>query len=161
MRIVTALGTGMLGGAAGTAAMSVGMVLSQLAGARKRPPPVEMEHELERRAGVAEETSATVKLTLASGLHLAIGVGFGALYGMLRARLPLNALWAGPLYGLAVYVVSLAGFGPAFGLTTGPWQERTTTVTRRIALHLVYGLVTAIVTERVQHAATEQASARG
>jgi hypothetical protein len=68
---------------------------------------------------------------------------------LLRGALNLKPFPAGPLYGLGVYVLNLVGAGPALDFTTGPWQEQSTTIARRLISHIIYGIVTALVTNRI------------
>ncbi len=154
MKTMNEILAGTVGGVAGALAMSVGMMVGKQAGVIKRPPPLEVEHELEQRAGVEEQTSPGEEQALAQGLHLLFGAGFGACYGLLRRAFDLPAIPTGPLYGLGVYAFNLAGVGPALGLTAGPWHEQPMTVGNRIMLHLVYGVVTALVSDRVRRQLT-------
>jgi hypothetical protein len=55
----------------------------------------------------------------------------------------------GPLYGLLIYTLTLAGIGPALQLTRAPWHQAPATVGRRLLVHLLYGLVTGLTTEEL------------
>jgi hypothetical protein len=71
--------------------------------------------------------------------HWAYGAGGGALYGLLPDRLRLRA-WAGPIYGLLIWLGFELGIAPALGLS----QAKRPRPAERVALaadHLLYGLV--------------------
>ena len=71
--------------------------------------------------------------------HWGYGAAGGAVFGLLPESTRRRA-WAGPLYGLAVWVGFEVGIAPALGLT----QASTLRLAERAALaadHLLYGLV--------------------
>jgi hypothetical protein len=71
--------------------------------------------------------------------HWAYGAGGGAVYGLLPDRLRLRA-WAGPAYGLLVWLGFELGVAPALGLS----QAKRPRKVERLALaadHLLYGLI--------------------
>jgi hypothetical protein len=74
-------------------------------------------------------------------IHWALGAGAGALYGVLRDRLPDRALARGLTFGTAFWLVVDEGANPVLGLTPGPmafpWQAHA----RGLAGHLVFGAV--------------------
>ena len=74
-------------------------------------------------------------------VHYAIGIGAGALYGILRHRVPGPGLVKGLAYGLATTVVEDEITGPAMGWasrpTAYPWQAHA----RGLVEHLVLGVV--------------------
>ena len=94
----------------------------------------------ERAAGA--EPSPPQHHAAGTGIHYAIGIGPGALYGALRDRVPQVGAARGALYGLALFLLQ-DELGNA-ALRTGadprayPWQ----THARGLAAHLVYGVVT-------------------
>jgi hypothetical protein len=71
--------------------------------------------------------------------HWAFGVGGGAVFGALP-RAVRRRPWAGPVYGLAVWLGFEMGIAPALGLS----QAKRVRMVDRLALaadHLLYGLV--------------------
>ena len=78
----------------------------------------------------------------ATAIHYALGVVPGALYGVLRPRLPGLGAGRGLAYGLALFVLNDELLGPALGLAAGPtaypWQAHA----RGLAAHLVLGVAT-------------------
>jgi hypothetical protein len=75
---------------------------------------------------------------------------FGGGYGFLRWATRVSPIPAGPLYGMGVYAANLAGVGPLTRLTPGPWKEEPVTVGRRLMMHTVFGVVTALVSKKVR-----------
>ena len=76
-----------------------------------------------------------------SGIHWALGVGAGALYGLLRNRIPSPAFARGLLFGVAFWLVVDEGANYALGLTPGPTEFPWQTHARGLIGHLVYGTV--------------------
>lgn len=76
-----------------------------------------------------------------SQIHWALGIAAGALYGLLRDRVPQAALARGLAFGAAFWLLVDEGANYALGLTPGPtafpWQAHA----RGFAGHLVYGAV--------------------
>ena len=76
-----------------------------------------------------------------SAIHWALGIGAGALYGVLRPRLESAALARGLAFGTAFWLVMDEGVVYALGLTPGPtafpWQAHA----RGFAGHLTFGAV--------------------
>jgi hypothetical protein len=80
--------------------------------------------------------------------HWGYGAAGGAAFGMLPDRVRL-APWAGPAYGLLIWVGFEAGIAPALGLS----QARKLRLVERLALaadHLLYGLVLGEIRRRPQ-----------
>ena len=76
-----------------------------------------------------------------SGVHWALGIGMGALYGVLRWRVPNADLAHGLAFGAAFFLAVDEVGNTALGLTPGPaefpWQAHA----RGLAGHLAYGAV--------------------
>lgn len=74
-------------------------------------------------------------------IHWALGSCAGALYGVLRDRLPDRALARGLTFGTLFWLVVDEGANTALGLTPGPtafpWQAHA----RGLAGHLAYGTI--------------------
>ncbi len=150
MSMVEEIGAGAAGGLAGGLVMTVAMMVGKKIGTIDTPVPLKVERKLEEHAGVAGHTGPKQEKALAMVEHMALSAGSGAAYGALRSKLGLSAIPTGPLYGLGVYVLNLGEVGPALGATAGPWNEHPMTVGRRVMMHVVYGVVTALVAEQVR-----------
>ena len=80
--------------------------------------------------------------------HWGYGAAGGAAFGMLPDHVRLRP-WAGPAYGLLVWIGFEAGIAPAVGLA----QARKLRVVERLALaadHLLYGLILSEMRRRPQ-----------
>jgi hypothetical protein len=80
--------------------------------------------------------------------HWGYGALGGAAFGLLPSRLR-RAAWAGPAYGLLVWLAFEAGIAPALGLT----QAQRLRLAEKVALaadHLLYGLVLSEIRARPQ-----------
>ena len=141
---------GALAGAAATWVM--GLVTSAL---YERESDAARRREDDARDGktafgvAAEKAASAVGRTLdederaryGAGLHWALGVGAGAVYGLVRERLPLARAGGGLLYGTAFWAVVDEGANAALGLTPGPAAFPWETHARGLAGHLVFGLM--------------------
>jgi len=78
---------------------------------------------------------------IGKGIHWAIGVGSGAIYGALRNRVRYFGIGSGVAYGVALYLLIDEGAMTALGLSPPPnefpWQAHA----RGLAGHLVMGAV--------------------
>lgn len=79
-----------------------------------------------------------------SALHWGLAVGGGALFGVLRRRVPALDAGAGLLFGTLFFLVMDEGVNSAFGFTPPPqafpWQAHA----RGLVGHLAYGLGTGV-----------------
>ena len=107
----------------------------------------------EKAAGLAgQELSEEQRDRIGSGIHWALGIGAGALYGLLRPRVARG--WAsGALFGAAFWLLADEVANVALGLTPGPrsfpWQAHA----RGLAGHLVLGLTAEAVLQTADRAA--------
>ncbi|MBA2683596.1 MAG: DUF1440 domain-containing protein [Chthoniobacterales bacterium] len=74
-----------------------------------------------------------------SEIHWALGIGVGAVYGVLRPRSQLPTMASGLLFGAAVWLLTDEIATPALGLTPGPAKFPWQTHARGLAGHLVLG----------------------
>jgi hypothetical protein len=100
--------------------------------------------------GVAAEKAAEVigttlsaqqRKSYGSGIHWALGVGAGAVYGALRGRLPVTRAANGLAFGTAFWLLMDEGAVYLLGLTPGPTAFPWQTHARGLAAHLVFGTV--------------------
>ncbi len=119
----------------------------------ERENPHAREREERARAGKSSYGTAAEKMArvagvslseeerkrYGAGLHWALGAGAGALYALIRARMPAAAAAGGLLFGSAFFALMDEGLVYALGLTPGPrefpWQSHA----RGLAGHLAYG----------------------
>jgi Mg/Co/Ni transporter MgtE len=148
MDLRTVLTTGVLSGVAGALAMSSARYLMQQAGILSEPLPHKIERRIAIKIGLGALTSARQESILAQALHLTVGAINGIVYPMLRQRMNLPPAVAGPLFGLVVYTVNVVGVGSIFHLVRSGWRRQPAVVGRRILIHLLYGLVVALVYQK-------------
>jgi Protein of unknown function (DUF1440) len=74
-----------------------------------------------------------------SGIHWALGVGVGALYGLLRDRVPEVGRARGLAFGATFWLLVDEGANYALGLTPGPSEFPWQTHARGLVGHLIYG----------------------
>jgi hypothetical protein len=141
---------GALGGIVGALAMTGIRTLLVATGIVSKPLPHKVERRMAMQLGVNDRLGAHSEDLLAQAQHLALGATFGVGYSLLRYLLDFPSS-AGPLYGLFVYAVNVAGLGPALDLNRPPWRDDPPNVARQIFIHLIYGIVTAVMVRRLAH----------
>jgi hypothetical protein len=149
MNLQTRLVAGALAGIAGALAMSSVRYLMQQAGVLSEPLPHKIERRLATRSGLAAVTSARQEDILTQGMHLTIGAMNGLVYPFIHPLLNLTATLTGPLFGLTVYAVNVAAMGSLFRLVRSRWRQQPAVVSRRILIHLLYGLVVSLVYQKM------------
>jgi len=126
---------GLWRGAVGAMAMTGVRVLSTELGLVERPPPQAMVRETGLlRAVPPERLRAAEELA-----HWTYGAGGGAVFGMLPGLLR-SRPWAGPLYGLGLWLGFEAAIAPVLGLRHSQ-EPRPLERLAFAADHTVYGLV--------------------
>ena len=91
---------------------------------------------------VDEELSDEGRKRLGTALHWGVGIGAGALYGVLRRRVPALSWGHGLAYGAGFWLLMDEGVNWALGLTPGPADFPWQTHARGLAGHLVLGTAT-------------------
>jgi len=78
-------------------------------------------------------------------IHYGIGIGMGALYGLLRGLSPAFARGRGGIYGLAMWVLQDEALNTVMGTAANPlaypWQDHA----RGAASHTVFGVVADLI----------------
>ena len=84
------------------------------------------------------------------GGHLALSAGAGALYGLTR---PVSTSpWVGGAgFGTGFYALAYGLLGPALGVTPPLWKDKLASIAQHGGFHLVFGLVTALLTPRIEN----------
>ncbi len=127
-------------GAVGAMAMTGMRVITTELGLVEQTPPQAIARQRARGArALVRLAPRRQRRGLIETAHWAFGAGGGAVFGALPRGLRRRA-WAGPVYGLVVWLGFEMGIAPALGLT----QARRVRLVDRLALaadHLLYGLV--------------------
>jgi hypothetical protein len=108
----------------------------------ERSPPQQVMHETRLRRFLPDDREQAAEELV----HWVVGAVGGAIYGALPAAVR-RAPWAGPAYGLGIWVSFEGGVAPALGLS----HHRVHGVAARLVLiadHTVYGLVLTELRER-------------
>ncbi|WP_207540812.1 catalase family protein [Sabulicella rubraurantiaca] len=144
-----------LAGAAG--GLAAGAVVSALflgtEAVRREPSDlVKLQRKAADRAGLdyrGEEESPSVLEELAGhGGHLALSTVAGAAYGA-TVKDEHSPLMAGLAFGLGFHALAFGVVGPALGLTPPPWRDSVGSQAKHAGLHVLYGVMTGVVAERV------------
>jgi hypothetical protein len=127
-------------GAVGAMAMTGMRVLTTELGLVEQTPPQAVGRQRARGArALLRRAPRKHRRALIEVAHWAFGAGGGAAFGALPGAMRRRP-WAGPVYGLAVWVGFEMGIAPALGLR----QAKRVRLVDRLALaadHLLYGLV--------------------
>lgn len=75
-------------------------------------------------------------------VHYGIGIGAGALYGLLRGMAPVVTTGRGSLYGVANFILGDEIGAPAMGLAKGPMDYAARDHAKSALAHIVFGIFT-------------------
>jgi hypothetical protein len=100
------------------------------------------------------ELSEDERQKYGSAVHWALGVGAGALYGVLRPRMESAALARGLAFGAAFWLLVDETVTPALGLTPGPTAFPWQTHARGFGGHLAFGAIADATLSVLQQRAT-------
>lgn len=109
-----------------------------------RPGSVDVAHAAVQKFAILMGHTRPPEQPNAAGIavHYALGVVPGALYGVLRNRVPALRAGGGAVYGLALFAVMDETAAPLLGIASGPtsypWQAHA----RGLIAHLVLGVTT-------------------
>ena len=127
----------MFRGIVGAMAMTGVRVFALHAGLIREDPPSRLTRK--RARGLVKKVPRRRRRVFVELAHWAMGAAFGLAFGLLPERIRLK-LWAGPLFGVAMWAGFDSVVAPALGLTERGWpkgRERTVF----IADHVLFGLV--------------------
>lgn len=91
-------------------------------------------------AAAGRELTEDQRKQAGSAIHWALGAGAGAVYGVVRHRVPAAGLGNGLVFGAAFWAAVDEGANTALGLTPGPTAFPWETHARGLAGHLVFGI---------------------
>jgi hypothetical protein len=136
-------------GAVGAMAMTGMRVLTTELGLVEQTPPQAVSRQRARGArALLRLAPRKQRRGLVEGAHWAFGAGGGAVFGA-PPRTVRRRPWAGPVYGLALWLGFELGIAPLLGLS----QAKRVRLVDRLALaadHLLYGLVLSEMRRRPQ-----------
>ena len=114
-------------------------------------PPREIEEQVARAAGVADDLDEREHFWTALASHLGYGATAGAAYHALTHKLPGGPIVKGTAYGLAVWAGSYLGLLPALGILTPATQHPPRRTGLMVAAHAVWGSALGIFTEVIEN----------
>lgn len=94
---------------------------------------------------MGKDLTETQQHKLGKGMHYGLGVMPGALYGVLRDRVPGISAGQGLAYGLGLFILNDEITNPLMGLSSGPTAYPWEAHFRGLITHLVLGAVTETV----------------
>jgi putative membrane protein len=106
-------------------------------------PPTERLVEKVASGVFEAELSPDARQTLGMGIHWGYGALWGAAYGLVRTSVPLPGWLQAALLGLTVWLVGPMGLVPAMKLADRPTDRSPSRSVVPIALHQLFGWVTA------------------
>ena len=149
---------GAAGGTVATLAMSVLMLAGGALGLMGTQPPRRVVDKVadEVTPGPTDPgaTDPDARDAAASMLHVAIGAVAGALFALGRSaseatRSPSRGPLLGAVFGLAFWAVNYMALAPALNLLPPATRDRPGRPPVMVAAHLVYGLTSAVVSDRL------------
>ena len=94
-------------------------------------------------------------------VHYGIGIGIGALYGLLRGMAPSVTTGRGSLFGVATFILGDEIGAPALGLARGPLEYAARDHAKSALAHVVFGVLTDLGTRLLSPWKSEVVITRG
>ena len=139
---------GVCGGLAAGLLMDLAMIVGRRTGTLHETLDKKSEDWLDRVASTRALAGNEGTTALEQANHLAASAAFGYAYDVLRDQFPrMSPALLGALYGGGLYAVNIAGIAPVLGITEGEQNVSGRVRSERLGLHIMFGLVTAVVAE--------------
>lgn len=138
---------GAIGGVIGASCMSALRMVAHRFGLLDKQVPQAVEEWVSHGTGIQPGFAGHQALTQV--LHLGYGMAWGALYGALAGSRRGATAVKGSAFGTAQWAVGFLGLLPALGIARPAWKQSPTENTLNIAAHVLYGVVTALMTEEL------------
>jgi hypothetical protein len=142
-------GHGAVAGAMGAACMTALRMAAHRVGLIEKQVPQVVEEWLVQRSGHAPPGGPAGHQAANQLLHLGYGATWAAAFALTsrgRTRAP---LLRGALFGAAQWALGFFVLMPALGVTRPAWRQRTRENAVNLASHVLYGAVTALVSEEM------------
>jgi len=171
-KILKEIAFGAVGGVAGTVALGGAMgLISRLQSNHdkwierelvREQPPQKLARQMAKK-GLGIELSSKRKQLLGNVIRWGYGISWGAIYALMRNRVPGAAKVAGLPFGVVFGLFGPAFLLPAFGLTPSAREFPISTHVRGLLSHYAYaatveGVITGL--ETIDHAVAERSAAR-
>ena len=143
---------GALGGVVAGIALSAVMVSGRRARVLRQTLAERSEDWLDETFGARRVLGEHGTTALEQANHLAASAMFGAGYGMARPYVRAHPIVAGAVFGAGLYAVNIGAIALLIGLTRGEWNEAPAMAGQRLAMHVFFGVATALATEALASA---------
>ena len=142
---------GAIAGLAGGLLLSVVMLGMEVASGGPNELVRLQRRSLARLTGGGDEDapSGRGEQLTSHGGHLALSAATGALYGLSKPA-ETSALVGGAGFGTGFYALAYGVLGPVLGVTPPLWRDKPASIAQHGAFHLVFGLITALLTPRIE-----------
>lgn len=140
---------GVIGGVSGAGCMSALRMAAHRLGLIEKAVPQVVEEWAVKKTGVAPPGGPAGHQAANHVLHLGYGAAWGALYGWLLGHRGRTSPLKGLLFGAAQWGFGFFFLMPALGVTRPAWRMRVTENALNLGAHLLYGVVTALLTEEL------------
>ena len=140
---------GALAGTMATVPMTIAIWAGRKLDMLRTPPPAQITANVARRTEAVDVQSPEAFTATWLAAHVGFGAGTGALYALVRRRLPMGTGPAGLLFGGVVWAYNYLGIFPALNLYPSPEEDRNSRVAVMLAAHAVYGVSLAELERRL------------
>ncbi|MBV8523172.1 MAG: hypothetical protein JOY71_13785 [Acetobacteraceae bacterium] len=152
---------GLVGGLIAGLAMSLVMGLGRRAGILHKTLAENAEDWLDRAADTRRRIGEGGTRAMEQANHMAAAAVFGVGYALLRERVPALPAWVlGTLYGSGLYATNIAGIAPLIRLTEGEQNAPASVRAERFGLHVLYGVIAAMVADELTSECRRDAAGR-
>ena len=120
-------------------------------------------HAAADRAATAAGVTMTDEQQKVAGhtVHYGVGIGIGALYGLVRGMAPSVTTGRGALFGVATFILGDEIGAPAMGLAKGPLEYTARDHAKSALAHIVFGVFTDLGTRLLSPWKSEVVIMRG
>ncbi|HEX8237245.1 MAG TPA: DUF1440 domain-containing protein [Abditibacteriaceae bacterium] len=149
---------GMVSGFVATVPMTVAMEMMhrRLPRRERYPlPPRQITMNLARKARMQKHLHEEERLIATLAAHFGYGAAVGALYAPLAQKVRWHPVLKGVLFGLTVWTVSYLGILPVIRVLPPATQQPQRRNELMIASHIIWGVVLALLTERLSSSQSE------
>lgn len=142
---------GLIGGLAAGAVMTGLMLAGRKAGVLDETLDKKSEDWLDDTLGTRSWAGEAGTMLIEQANHAFASASFGYSYAAMREHASdVPAALLGGLYGGGLYAVNIAGVAPLLGITEGEQNVPGRTRLQRLALHVAYGVIVALVVDALE-----------
>ncbi len=126
------------------------MLAAREAGLMSELPPHEIADKVVERSAAADDAGPQERRRLGWLAHFGFGAATGALYAVLRNRIPTpgGPIFHGSTFALAVWAVSYLGWIPAIRFLPPATEDEPGRQPAMVAAHALFGAILGVLVER-------------